>query len=232
MLFSLIISNANANDIKKHILDHIYEGCPTNSYCSKNMATIRKKWLKKLKSKPSIKQLNSFKSKHGIPIDFWSSANNKKDISIIYWDSHCDNHNIKNNKILLSQAFANNFKKLIKNKKIYIRQGLLANKDKLNKYFLIREDSPIYADGNKLIFSRGEEGIYYYISIDNKGHIRIVKNTNKYKLAKVIKCPKNMIESFKKYLNPKNLYLGYYCKAIWNKKNKKFQPIIMGYACT
>ena len=99
---------------KPYMLDHVHEGCPTNSSCLPKTGRQYKRWLDFLKRKPTpgpvrTKALERFRRGHGIPLKIWSFPKGEKTEGLIHWDSPCQNHYQKGKKIQIALGMAKKF---------------------------------------------------------------------------------------------------------------------------
>ena len=225
---------------KPHMLDHINEGCPTNSSCLPQTGKRYKQWIDLLKKK-SLKgarrwtTLERFRQKNRIPLEIWSFPQAEKIENLIHWDGHCPNHNQKNNKIQMALALAKNFTelgKLERERKIYIpRSLLLETSGTTQEYFVLRGSGPLYLDGNALVYIKETEGVYYGLRIEPQGTLSVVPPQRPSYQSQEVKCPKVLNERFARHSFPKQLYQGTYCRSFWNKKKKVYQTMIFGWSC-
>ncbi|MBT7609338.1 MAG: hypothetical protein HN576_06255 [Bacteriovoracaceae bacterium] len=231
----------NAHEFKPHMLSHIYEGCPDNSECSKEMGQKRKKWLSVLSNKnmrPSNRRaaLNYVKKSIGVPLGFWYLPKPILHKEVIFWQSPCSQHNTKINPLRIAEGLFSNFGDLedLKNKdeKVFpSKTYTYNNKKKIISYYLPRGDTPLMVKNKKLYFVREAEGSYYNMTIDRKGNLDIVKPFKPKEYPSEITCPKDLLTHMKSQIKQSNLYLSYFCKAVWDKSNKKFQTFIFGWSC-
>ena len=131
-MFALFVEGSTDKDLspqfKPHMLDHINEGCPTNSSCLPQTGKRYKQWIDFLKKKsPKGARrwtiLENFRKKNSIPLEVWSFPQAEKTEGLIHWDGHCPNHNKKDSKIQMALALTKNFTdlaKLEREGKIYI----------------------------------------------------------------------------------------------------------------
>ena len=229
------------------MLGRIHEGCPSNSTCSKKTGAKRKKWIDVLKASPldqrkTARGLERFRSQYGLPIGFWLHTEkiekDEPDHKLIIWDSHCSNHQSKNSKerIFLGESMIKSFKdfdkmNLSEHKIMLNKTWTLTKKGKLLSYFHPRAEFPIKIDSGGIYITREAEGKYYGLQIDNRGAIRIIPVSNPKSFPKEVACPEKLVQSFKTEVEMANLYMGHYCKAIWNDTTKEYQTFIFGWSC-
>ncbi len=229
------------------MLGHIYEGCPSNSTCSKETGILRKKWVDVLKASPSDKQkatrgLNNFKEKYGIPIGFWVHSQEKEtqdpNHRLVIWDSHCSNHQSKEpaQRIFMGEAMVSNFKQfesmsLPEHKLMLSKTWTLTKSGKLESYFHPRSEFPIMVDNSGIYFTREEEGKYYGLQISSKGAINVAPIASPKSYPREVSCPAALDAVFKTNIKMTNLYMGHYCKALWNNSTKEFQTFVFGWSC-
>lgn len=234
-------------DFKPYMLGHIHEGCPSNSTCSKETGLSRKKWVDVLKAAPNDKKkaargIERFRKTYGIPLSFWVYVTSKPDTEpkhkLIIWDSHCPNHQAKDNnkQINLGETLTKDFKSLLNYKndqhKIMVSKTFtLNNNGKVESYPHPRADFPTFMDSTGIYFTREEEGKYYGMRVSKAGLVNIIPITSPKSFPQEVKCPDPLTKVFDDYIQMNNLYMGRYCKALWNRSSKKFQTFIFGWSC-
>ena len=239
----LVEGNTNKNfspEFKPHMLDHINEGCPTNSSCLPQTGKRYKQWVDLLKKK-SLKgarrwrTLENFRKKNGIPLEVWSFPQAEKIEGLIHWDGHCPNHNQKGHKIQITLALTKNFielAKLEREKKIYIpRAFLLEMSGTIKEYLVLRGSGPLYLDGDALVYIKETEGAYYGLRIESQGRLSVIPPQTPNHKSQSVECPKALNERFAGHTTPKKLYQGAYCRSFWNQKKKIYQTMIFGWSC-
>jgi hypothetical protein len=236
-LIIFIIFKTQANEVNKIEFD----GCPENSFCSKEAGLYRLYWINLLKSFESNKinesTLNNLvKSKVGIPLTTWSkmdktSLDKKNDL--ISWDSPCKQHSSATAKYFISEFYTKNInpKNIINNPEIIFSNTVIKNKDNIMTRYLPRGDAPIAIINEELYYPKEEEGHFYGLFISKEGSLRIGK-TQKIKLfPKEVDCPKEMIEEFYRHTPNLNFFKGHFCKEIWNQKTSESIILLSGWSC-
>lgn len=234
-------------DFKPYMLGHIYEGCPSNSTCSKSTGILRKKWIDVLKATPddktkAAKGLDKFKDVYGIPIGFWIHSLKKEDQdpkhSLVIWDSHCPNHQTKEpeKRIAMGEAMIKNFDQFnsmdLPDHKLMLTKTWTLNKaGKLESFFHPRSEFPIMVDNTGIYFTREEEGKYYGLRIATNGNISVTPIATPQSYPTEVSCPPGLDAVFKTNIQMENLYMGHYCKAVWNSSTKEFQTFVFGWSC-
>lgn len=234
-------------DFKPYMLGHIHEGCPSNSTCSKETGALRKKWIDVLKASPADQRktargLERFREKYGLPIGFWIHTQKiekgEPKHKLIIWDSHCSNHQSKKpeERVFLGQSMVKSFNDFAKmnlpeHKIMLNKTWTLTKKGKLRSYFHPRAEFPIKVDGAGIYITREDEGKYYGLQIDTRGTISIVPINNPKSFPKEVVCPEKLVTSFKAEVGMSNLYMGHYCKALWNDSTREYQTFIFGWSC-
>ena len=225
---------------KPHMLDHVHEGCPANSSCLPQTGKRYKKWVdllkRKLSSDKRLQMLNNFRRKSGIPLEIWSFPTAEGSEGLIHWDSRCSNHNKDGKKIQISLSLAQDFKELKKlekeSSKIYITRSFLLEKEgTIVEYMIPRESTPLYLEGQHLIYTRETEGHYYGLSIAPDGSVQVLPVKGGARDAKTVDCPAKLVQRFAAADAPAELYREAYCKAFWNQKSKMYQTMIFGWSC-
>ncbi len=245
-VFSVLAEEAKLNSstfspqFKPHMLDHIHEGCPTNSSCLPQTGKHYKQWIDLLKKKsfrgtrPWMK-IDRFRQKNGIPLEIWSFPLGEKTEGLIHWDGPCANHNQKGHKIQMALGLAKNFaelEQLEKKGKIHIpRAFMLTASDTIKEYFVPRGSTPLYLDGDALAYIKETEGVYYGLKIRPQGKLAILPPKQAQHQAQSVECPKKLNERFARHARPQMLYQGSYCRSFWNQKSKIYQTMIFGWTC-
>lgn len=230
-------------DFKPYMLKHYNEGCPTNSTCTKEMGRRYKKWSKALRtnahSKKITKALERFRKKNGIPFEVWITKTDKHHPDLIAWEGNCNYHNREGEKkIKIGVAMIKNIddlnglekEKIIATRKLY-RLNVTGNK--VTRYRIPQNDTPLYLDGDNLIYQRSEDGIYFGLSITPAGKLAIVDTITPPEFPKSLACPKLLKEAQKDHPEDfeQEIYAGVYCQKTWNRSRKKFETLLLGWSC-
>ncbi len=236
-------ANFKKEDFKPYMLDHYNEGCPTNSTCTKNMGMLYKKWSQALSNaslqKNNTKILEDFRKSAGIPFEVWVTQTQKHQSNLITWEGNCNYHNREGEKkIKIGVALIKNIDDLLemeKSKSIATRKlyRLNPNGNKITRYRIPQADTPLYIDGDELIYQRSENGIYYGISINPEGHLGIVDTETPREFPQSMPCPKVLKEAQSSHSEDfeKEIYAGVYCQRTWNSQSKIFETILLGWSC-
>jgi hypothetical protein len=230
-----------AKEFQPHMLSHIYKGCPDNSECSKEMGQKRQKWIsvltdKKMRSNNHRAALDYVKKTIGLPLGFWYLPKAKLHKDIIFWQSPCSQHNTKANPIRIAEGLFQDFASIEDLKKkgeqiFFSKTYTLDANNKINSYYLPRGDTPLMVKNKELYFVREDEGSYYNMTINLKGKLDITKKFKPREYPSEVICPPNLLKHMKSKVKQLNLYRSYFCKAVWNKSNNKFQTFIFGWSC-
>jgi hypothetical protein len=228
---------------RPHMLDHPFKGCPTNSLCSETMGSKRKGWLKAIRSpKPSV--ANTFLKTHGMPVKIWSRDKVLKDPALITWDSFCSKHNPKpsseglintDQKIYISEIFAKNLSSIEKlykeDSQIMMNRLYLLDKKKVVSYLIPRSEAPLFIDNKDLYFTIEEEGSYFGLTISPSGSLKVIATSLPKNFPDEIKCPEALSKAFQAGITNKELYEGYFCKALWDRSKKAYTTVAIGWSC-
>jgi hypothetical protein len=236
--------NFKKEDFKPYMLKHYNEGCPTNSTCTVKMGLRYKKWSDILSSITKInqnkeKKLDQFRKKEGIPFEVWVKETDQHNPNLITWESHCNFHNQEGKKkIKLGTALIANIDDLnslekentISSRKLY----LLDDKNKkVTRFRVPQVDSPLYIEGDKLIYQRSENGHYYGLSISAAGNLKVMPPQTPQNYPKRIPCPEVLEKArldHSEDFDPE-IYSDFYCRNVWNTRNKKWNTILLGWSC-
>ena len=236
-------------NFKPHMLNHSYEGCPTNSRCTQKVGQHFKRWLAILKQETqnlsnkktylegkTWPRLDKFRKKYGIPLEVWSFPSKKNPDNLIYWDSPCEYHNKKDQKVMVSLALAKDLRELQKlekkNHKIMLARSLLLEPSgKTREYLVPRGMGPLYLDGESLVYTKENQGLYYGIRIKHIGKISVTIPALPQQYPKTVSCPDPLVKKFAHIFPSKKIYQGVYCQNLWNNKSNRYQTMIFGWSC-
>jgi len=234
-------------DFKPYMLGHIHEGCPSNSTCSKTTGAKRKRWIDVIKASPSDQKktargLERFRKQYGLPIGFWIHTEKvekgEPEHNLIIWDSHCSNHQSKDPKqrIFMGEVMVKSMSELEKitvpEHQLFINKTWTIEKSgKINSYYHPRAEFPIMVDSRGIYITREDEGKYYGIQISSKGSLSVVPINNPKSFPREVSCPPALDAVFKTNLKMSNLYMGHYCKALWNNTTKEYQTFVFSWSC-
>ena len=221
-----------------------FPGCPLNSVCSAAMGKKFQNWANFLKgpnglSKESwegtAKKIEQYRLAFGIPISVWAKPPSSKDgqnanPNMITWDSHCPHHQNGPDKLLVGKIFTPNLRE-VKSADIIMGSAYLLKGNKVITYQIPRSETPVFIDGEDLIHVHEDEGIYYQVRISPKGDLAVVNHKIRGPLPKEVPCPPELNKYFQAKVADKNIYLGSYCKEIWNGKSQSAQTMLFNWSC-
>lgn len=233
ILFSLAAFSAEEikldENFQAFMIDHAYEGCPTNSECTKELGIKRKSWSDLLQKHSSLSDLKALTQKYGHPFKVWFEPKKVDNSKLISWNSPCDIHNKEEQIIRTGEYFLKSHLKTseaILFHKVYFEKG-----NEVIEYIIPRDESPLYKDGNDLIFLLEEKGRFYGLKVTAQNDFSLIKSPATKVFSETVSCPKKLSDYFKKNAS-KELYSFFNCKALWNVKTKKLETFIVGKACS
>jgi hypothetical protein len=228
---------------RAYMLDHPFKGCPTNSLCSKKMGARREGWLKAIRS-PKASVAEKYRSRIGMPIKIWTRDKALNDPSLITWDSFCPKHNPKpsseglintTEKIYISEIFAKDLTSIGKLYKegdqVLLNRLYLLDNKKVISYLIPRTEAPLFVENKKLYFTIEEEGSYFGLYISSSGELEISPTSLPKHFPDEVKCPEALAKAFQAGIVNKNLYQGYFCKALWDRSKKAYITMALGWSC-
>lgn len=194
------------------------EFCPENSLCSQKEAKLYKKLSAALKGN-NKRFISLFIQQKGFPLQYLSPANPTDQPKGVSWSSRCAIHNIKNKKILKSEAF---FKKLVETKSILFPKASVQNTSYLAPY----DNAPYYIKKGKLIYQYDFFEKPLLIAISPKGVVSsFVKSAKNIPVPISIPCD----QALKKASS--ELFSYSICQKIWNDDLKRFQKLRLDWGC-
>lgn len=216
-----------------------FEGCPENSFCKKETGANRKKWLDQLKdfSKGNLSEqkLNAFiQSEYGVPVSGWAMEEASLLPNILMWDSPCKQHKGPAGKYYIMEVFKKNLSpnELKENPTLIFSRAILKDKEKDPVSLVVpRGDAPLFIKDGSLFFLREEEGMFYGLLVDKDGKIKVTKNEPVQEAPKEVTCPKDMVVQFQRQAPALNFYQGQFCKDIWDKNEKTYKTVLLGWSC-
>jgi hypothetical protein len=222
--------------------NHQNVGCPMNSNCSKKVGNTYKEWKaalsKSRKKKNQVSILNQLAQKNGLPFTQWVTNRGSFSEELIVWDSHCRNHNKEGRpKIHIGLQFINNLSQTTQLEKDGMTHNrfmlVLDQMGRITERIVPRSDTPLYFDGDNLIYQIEFEGNYFSQSLTKKGEMRVVESITPKEFPKTIDCPKNLLNvaSKKKEKLNQDLYLGFFCQRTWDKQTGSSNIILLPWSC-
>lgn len=244
----ILADNKIPSSLKKNLtyedFEHENKGCPENSICDEQMGLHRKKWLnllkkidlQKMKEAKKVGLIENFRQKHGLPTHFYIQLEEAKQKRPIVWSSECKLH--QQNKIYLGEAFVSKTNKNEatwhkgKEKKQYelLFDPIIVYRGKKKlKFYAPKGETPLYLDGDELVFVREDEGVFYGLKISTQGKWTVISskghNNSRYIAGlEDTKCPSQTEFN-------KDIYQSQYCRKIWDKTKKEFQIIRFVWSC-
>lgn len=215
---------------RPYMVDHINEGCPANSECNEVLGQKRKQWEESLKKYSAQNDLKTLMQKVGHPFKVWFEPKKSGSLEVISWHSPCESHNKENHIIRTAEVFLRSPIKEKEDEKILFHRIYLQEGKKVTQYIIPRDETPLYKSGDELVFLLENKGQYFGLEVNSRNQFSLIKTPSTQIFPEVVACPKGLSEHFNKNA-PKGLYQFFNCKAIWNKKTKKFETFIVGKAC-
>ncbi len=232
--------------------DHQFKGCLENSECDQVMGLQLTRWndlINKVKQDkidyPKKSQyLELFRSKYGIPVEFYTYQKSQLGHKPLLFNSPCKNHNKEGQeKVLKGISFV---KSVSKDRAVIWRDQtqievpmgelLLAQPvivysgDKPTTYQLPIGDQPLFIKNNELYVLKDEDDFFYVLKISSKGDWKI-ENLDMSRLSGWEEkrsdaiCPKDTTESHPKVFEVE------FCKNIWDEDLKKTVIVKMHLGC-
>ncbi len=220
------------------MLDHQYDGCPTNSHCTKEYGVANNAWRKIISQKSSKHAANSIANEQiktkGLPWNIWATNEIKNAPLSASWDSPCLRHRPSETNPQTYQASV-----IVKNSNSLvslpgaIAEIALAKFTHEEALFIIpRGEVPAYMDNRGMVFLMEEGGNYYALKSKLSGEIELTTFLSQAPAPIEAQCPEDLKEHFiKKRDNLKNLYSEYFCKNIWNIDSKTYITTVFGWSC-
>ncbi len=197
---------SNRVDFKPHMVNHLHEGCPIGSECTKLYGQKREKFNHSLKTINSRKKY--FKN-HGAPFRYLIRSNeieNKDHLAI--WDSRCFHHRKSKIPFLEIEVFT----KSSKQKSLpVISKKILYKKNKSSEVQIY--ELPINADitgvrKNNIYFDIRENLSSYIYKVNKKGKFSVEKNALNQKFKRT-SCPQDLLKAYSKQSYP--TFKSYFC---------------------
>lgn len=232
--------------------EHQFRGCPANSECDQVMGLQMTRWndlIKKIKG-PGMKEnqraqyLDLFRSKYGIPVEFYTYQKSQQTFKPLLFSSPCKDHNPKNGeKVLKGMAF---LKSMSKDKAVIWRDQtqtelpvgevlipqpvFVYNGEVRTDYALPLGDQPLFIKNNDLYVVREADELFYVLRVSKSGDWKIEslqmdQLTQWEDKRSEVACPKE-----KEKLAPK-VFGVEFCKSVWNEDLKKSVIVKMHQGC-
>lgn len=224
--------------ITSDVLDHDFQGCPANSHCGQEQGAKRFKWtnllqrLEKESPQLALKDIESFRKKEGLPINVWAFPKSLSLKNLISWNSSCPNHNREINQVFQGEMMVSNLSDIPDDEMVYPHRLWLETQDKKIQPFLIPQgSSPTMILNNQLYFTRTELGVYYGLLIAADGKLQVSTIEKLDFPPREVACPKSFQELKKSLQKEAAIFQDYYCRAIWNKTQKAYQIMMLGWSC-
>lgn len=233
--------------------DHQYKGCLENSECDQVMGLQLSRWkvlIAKLKdenqdSARKVQFLEHFRSKYGLPVEFYTSQKSQQGFKPLLFNSPCKNHNPKDGvKVLRGVAF---LKSLDQSKgmvwrdqtQIEVPVGELLQPQPVIAYLegvptlfqLPVGDQPLFIKDKKLFVLKEEDDFFYMLGISASGDWKI-ENVDLGRLSEWqekisdVNCPKDA-----KPYAPKTFETEF-CRSVWDEDLKKSVVVKMHLGCS
>lgn len=235
--------------------EHQNKGCPANSECDPVMGHQMSNWkelIKKLaesetlSQEKKIQEVEVFRSKSGIPAEFYTYRKSQQGFRPLFFNSPCKEHNPKKeeDRVLRGTSF---LKSLTKEKatvwrdqaQIQVPVGELLIPQPVTvftptgavNYFIPIDDQPLFIKDQALHIVREEEGFFFVLKIEASGEWKIV-DVDLTRLSdwevkrEYTACP--AAEKEKK--TPKEFGVTF-CKTVWDEDLKKSVVVRMNAGC-
>lgn len=233
--------------------EHQYKGCLANSECDQIMGLQLQRWsdiiLKvksdKVEESKRPQYLELFRSKYGIPVEFYTTQKSQQGFKPLMFNSPCKDHNPKqkDQQILRGKAFVKSITKdkaiiwrdqaqmEISTESLFIPQPVTVYyPDGPKTYFLPLDEQPLFIKNKELFVLMEEDDFFFVLKINETGEWKI-ENVNMTRLTEWqdkkqnISCPKE-----KTKLAPK-VFGVEFCKNIWDEDLKKTLPVRLHEGC-
>lgn len=233
--------------------EHEFKGCPENSECDQVMGLQLSRWkdlISKLKNDemPSSKKaayLEVFRSKYGIPVEFYTNKKSELGFKPLYFNSSCKDHNpkIEENRTLRGIAF---LKSLTSSKGMVWRDQALIEvptdsllvpqttkvyyEDGTQDYYLPLSDQPLFIKNKELYVLKEEDDFFYVLKVSPSGEWKIVdldftKLSSWQEKKQNVPCPED------KNKKVPNLFGTQFCKSVFNEDTGKPVTVKMQLGC-
>lgn len=232
--------------------DHQFKGCPENSECDQAMGMALQRWkdlISKLRADGAtdakdIALLEIFRSKYGIPTEFYTYEKSQQGFKPLLYNSPCKSHNPKAPapKVVKGTAFIKGIdgsKAVVWKdqnqidvplKDLLIPQPVKVYFSTPVTYSIALGDQPLFIKDKSLYILKEEDSFYYMLKVSETGEWKI-ENPNLGELSKwedkrnYIKCPEDKDKAAAVFENE-------FCKTVWDNDLKKTVIVRMQEGCT
>lgn len=233
--------------------EHQFKGCPENSECDQVMGLQMSRWkelLTKLKNEkvPSAKKmqfLELFRSKYGIPVEFYTHQKSQKGFKPLLFNSPCKEHNPKeaDKKIFRGTSFVQSLTEKeavvwrdqarieVPVGELFIPQTVsIYYPDGVKNYYLPLMEQPLFIKNKELHVLREDDDFFYMLKINPQGAWK-VEDFNLSTLSEFedkrqnVKCPVDKTKA------PVGAFGIEYCKTIWDADLKQILTVKMHQGC-
>lgn len=262
LIFFLSLSTFSAEKPKIQVIpnpettgdyEHQFKGCPANSECDQVMGLQMERWNtliskvreNKIEANKKAALLELFRSKYGIPVEFYTYQKSQQGFKPLYFNSPCKEHNPKTgDKTLRGTAF---IKSMASDKTVVWRDQtqievptgeLLIPQpvtvyypDGPKEYLLPLSDQPLFIKHKDLYVLKEEDGFFFMLKISPNG-IWKIEPMDAFKLSEFelkkeeVKCP---LDKFK--TTPK-IFGVEFCKTVWDEDLKKTIVLKLHQGCS
>jgi hypothetical protein len=233
--------------------DHLNKGCPENSECDQIMGQMLLKWKETINNlikqetseSQKAKELEGFRSKFGIPTEFYTYERSQLGFKPILHSSPCKSHNPKDQKQKVYRGTS--FIKSISHEKIIIwrdqtqielppndlilpQKTIVYFESGPETYLLPLGDQPIYIQNKSLHILKEEDGFYFMLKISPQGEWKIVDleplKLNEWESHRQnVNCPKEETPS------KTTVFENEFCKTVWDIDKKRTVVIKLQNGC-
>lgn len=212
--------------------EHENPGCQINSLCDKQTGLKRLAWIKSVKTK-NMKRLNQAIKQGQYPLGIWFIG--EKSPSTILWKSVCHTHRgkgIKMGKLFISKLKqVNQFKNFTQDNFLFTDLVTYQHGNKSETFVAPINESPSSIHGGNMVYTLGEMGNIYTISISSQGEIKAIRADSEYHPTYATPCPKKLSALTPPLPKEFPLKISTYCRSIWNETLKKYDTIMVHSFC-
>jgi hypothetical protein len=234
--------------------EHQFKGCPENSECDQVMGMQMQRW-KDLVSKieeqgiqgaKKAQFLELFREKYGIPVEFYTYVKSQQGFKPLFFNSHCKDHNPKDNeekRVLKGTAFV----KSLSDKKatvwrdqtqievpvgeLFLPQPVLVYFSQIPQvYQLPLSDQPLFIKNKELHVLKEEDGFFYFLKISAKGDWKM-EDVDFSLLGQWERKRENVTCPDDKNNTTPTEFGVVFCKSVWDEDQKKPVIIKMHQGC-